>query len=78
MNANRFFRRFVTEILRESTSVAPRGSLQLKDLYVGQMHGKLVKPWVGASISNNSDAAYHCVSTPGHGYRCVSAPGSEM
>lgn len=72
MSANRFLRRFVTEIAREPTSVAPKNALQLKDLYVGQMYGKLVKPWMGAS----AESPLYCVSTPGNGYRCVTAPDS--
>jgi hypothetical protein len=72
MSATRFYRRFVTEIVRESTSLAPKAQLQLKDLYVGNTCGKLVKPWVMPLASNNANAPYYCVSTPGHGYRCES------
>jgi hypothetical protein len=88
MAANRFYRRFVTEILRESTSAAPKGTpavaeilreptmVHLKDLYVGKRSGKFVKPWVGAVASTDSVGPYYCVSTPGDGYRCEIAPES--
>jgi hypothetical protein len=70
MSVNRFYRRFVTEIARESTSMAPKGTLQLKDLYVGNTCGKLLKPWVMPLESTSANAKIYCVSTPGHGYRC--------
>jgi hypothetical protein len=79
---NRFYRRFVTEILRESTSMAPKSapaaSLQLKDLYVGQKDGTLVKPSVEASVPNDSACplTHYCVSTPGDGTRFGVVPGS--
>jgi hypothetical protein len=86
MNVNQFYRRFVSEVVRESAHMAPK--LQLKDLYVGQKCGRLVKPWVGgtaplrpASLSpkpwqQGQSAAYYCVSTPGNGYECEFVPGS--
>jgi hypothetical protein len=79
---NRFYRRFVTEILRDIPSVAPKStseaSSQLKDLYVGQQEVKLAKPSLEAPASNESACplTHVQVSTPGGGTRYVAAPGS--
>jgi hypothetical protein len=77
---NRFYRRFVTEILRESTSVAPKGasaaSFQLKDLDVGRKDGKLVTPEASLSTDSACPITHHQVTTPGGGTRYVVAPAS--
>jgi hypothetical protein len=56
MNANRFVRSFVLLSQTAKDIGLPKPS-KLKDLYVGQKHGKLVKPWVKAPDSDRA-AAY--------------------
>ena len=54
MKANRFVRSFVVLTTKD---LGPSKPSKLKDLYVGQKYGKLVKPWVEAQGANKTAAA---------------------
>jgi hypothetical protein len=52
MNTNRFVRSFVLLTTKHLNPPKPK----LKDLYIGQKDGKLMKPWVLALASINTAA----------------------
>jgi hypothetical protein len=54
MSATKFVRSFV---LLTAKDLGPPKTMKLKDLYVGQKYGKLVKPWVEAPASNKATAS---------------------